>query len=59
MPAKTDNRKMKSFRMSPESVRLLAALAAHLTAKDGVRDVTETEAVERAIHALAKKEGIR
>lgn len=56
---KQDARKMKSVRLSLETLRLLAGLAERLTLKDGVRKITETEAMERAIHALAKKEGVR
>ena len=52
-------RKMKSFRLSPQTLALLETLAAHLTAKDGVRRVSVTEVIERAVHALARKEGVR
>lgn len=54
-----EGRRMRSFRLSAETVRLLGALVEKLTEKDGVRKVTITEVVERAVAAMAKKEGVR
>ena len=53
------NRKMKSIRLSLATLELLQRLSVCLSEKDGVRQVTETEVIERAIHALARKAGVK
>lgn len=46
-----DDRKPMSFRFSPEIVRLLAALKAHM-------QLTATGVIVTALRELAKKEGV-
>jgi hypothetical protein len=55
---KPAGRIMRHFRLSPKINSLLKRLAQHLTAKDGVRVVTETEVIERALHAMARECGL-
>ena len=52
-------RTMRSFRFSEATQHLLAALAANLSEKDGLRRVTETEVIERALRLLAKQEKVK
>jgi hypothetical protein len=58
MPKKTPARVSHTIRMSPTTLALLKELADHLTTQDGIRVVTATEIVERAIHALAREHGL-
>ena len=49
---------MIALRISHRSKALLAALAEHLSERDGVRHVSQTEALERAIHHFAQEQGL-
>lgn len=56
---KSDARVMMSFRLSRPTADLLRECARAMTAKDGVRKVSVTEALERAVRLLAKREGVK
>jgi hypothetical protein len=55
-----NGKRMASFRLSPEALRLAGAVAAALTERSGgALRYTKTDVIELAIRDVAKKEKVR
>jgi hypothetical protein len=56
-PPRTDDLAKLTVRFSAEGRRLLAALARHLSRREG--PTSQGQALERAVRVLARQEGMR
>jgi len=57
-PTSDGRRIMRTYRLAPESVRILDALTGFFAGRDPVRRVTATETLERALRDFASRQGI-